>query len=120
MLYLKLLKAVLGESGRLIYEIDASAPAAQQEEIAAPVIQNSQAQNTVNYGQTHAQPQSENIYASASYFNTEYTFDNFVKGKNNEFATAAAQSICNKPGAQYNPLMIYGGVGLGKRILYRL
>lgn len=46
--------------------------------------------------------------------NPEYTFENFVKGKNNEFATAAALSISNRPGAQYNPLMIYGGVGLGK------
>ncbi len=110
----KAIKAVLGDSGRLIYEIDISVPVELPEEIAAPVIQNPQTQNTGNYGQSHAQPQSENIYASASYFNSEYTFDNFVKGKNNEFATAAALSICNRPGAQYNPLMIYGGVGLGK------
>ena len=53
-------------------------------------------------------------YSQKCFLNPEYTFENFVKGKNNEFATAAAISIANKPGAQYNPLMIYGGVGLGK------
>lgn len=53
-------------------------------------------------------------YSISSVLNPEYNFECFVKGKNNEFALAAAQSISNKPGAQYNPLLIYGGVGLGK------
>ena len=47
-------------------------------------------------------------------FNIKYTFDTFVIGRNNEFACNAAVAICENPGKAYNPLFIYGGVGLGK------
>ena len=43
-----------------------------------------------------------------------YTFDNFVVGSSNELAYAACQAIAKFPGTKYNPLFIYGGVGLGK------
>lgn len=42
------------------------------------------------------------------------TFDNFVAGKSNEMARAAAQQVADNPGKGYNPLFVYGGVGLGK------
>src|SRR3989449_4167123 len=44
----------------------------------------------------------------------KYTFDNFVIGASNQFAHAASMAVANQPGDHYNPLFIYGGVGLGK------
>jgi len=44
----------------------------------------------------------------------KYTFDNFVIGASNQFAHAACVAVANQPGDHYNPLFIYGGVGLGK------
>jgi chromosomal replication initiator protein len=46
--------------------------------------------------------------------NEKYNFDSFVVGKSNEFCHASAKAIVSKPGEAYNPLFIYGGVGLGK------
>lgn len=46
--------------------------------------------------------------------NDRYTFDNFVVGSGNELAFAACQSIAANPGSKYNPLFLYGGVGIGK------
>ncbi|MED5540182.1 MAG: chromosomal replication initiator protein DnaA, partial [Pseudomonadota bacterium] len=43
-----------------------------------------------------------------------YTFSNFVEGKSNQLAMAAAQQVAESPGDAYNPLFLYGGVGLGK------
>jgi chromosomal replication initiator protein len=44
----------------------------------------------------------------------KYTFRNFVVGASNQFAHAASEAVANQPGVQYNPLFLYGGVGLGK------
>jgi chromosomal replication initiator protein len=44
----------------------------------------------------------------------KYTFDNFVEGKSNQLARAAATQVAENPGTAYNPLFIYGGTGLGK------
>jgi chromosomal replication initiator protein len=46
--------------------------------------------------------------------NADFTFDSFIVGKSNQLAKAAAQQIGENPGRVYNPLFIYGGVGLGK------
>lgn len=49
-----------------------------------------------------------------SRLNPEFTFENFVEGKSNQLARAAASQVGENPGRAYNPLFIYGGVGLGK------
>lgn len=48
------------------------------------------------------------------YLNSKYTFDSFVVGSCNQFARAACQAVAENPSSAYNPLFIYGGVGLGK------
>lgn len=53
-----------------------------------------------------------NSYSIA--LNSEFTFENFVSGKSNQLALAAAKQVAENPGTSYNPLFIYGAVGLGK------
>lgn len=52
--------------------------------------------------------------AHRNYLNTSFTFANFVEGKSNQLGLAAATQVAENPGGAYNPLFIYGGVGLGK------
>jgi chromosomal replication initiator protein len=57
----------------------------------------------------------EPIFASASgQLNPKFRFDNYVVGSSNQFANAAARAVANAPSRSYNPLFIYGGVGMGK------
>ncbi len=64
-----------------------------------------------------ANPGPKNSSLRHSYrqgLNERYTFDNFIVGGGNELAHAACQAIAEKPGTKYNPLFLYGGVGIGK------
>ncbi len=61
-----------------------------------------------------AKPVSSLTHTYRQGLNERYTFDNFVVGSGNELAYAACQAIAQNPGTKYNPLFIYGGVGIGK------
>ncbi|MBI5657766.1 MAG: chromosomal replication initiator protein DnaA [Geobacter sp.] len=56
----------------------------------------------------------EKVNEFQTFLNPKYTFDKFVCGSGNQFAHAAAHAVANNPATNYNPLFIYGGVGLGK------
>jgi chromosomal replication initiator protein len=59
--------------------------------------------------------QSKLAFESSDHqLNTRYTFDTFVVGKSNEFAHAASRAVAEQPSKAYNPLFLYGGVGMGK------
>jgi chromosomal replication initiator protein len=61
-----------------------------------------------------AMPEVEGGIKHQSFINRNFTFATFVEGKSNQLARAAAMQVAENPGGAYNPLFIYGGVGLGK------
>ncbi|MDX9993900.1 MAG: chromosomal replication initiator protein DnaA [Rhodocyclaceae bacterium] len=81
--------------------------------VASPITGDAQA------SRTHARPAIPVVVETAADYdktrlNPEFTFDTLVTGRSNDLARAAAQQVATNPGASYNPLFIYGGVGLGK------
>ncbi len=99
----KTIQTVLGEHITLTYVIleEAEVIQPQIEEALKPLTQ-------------PAKPIQQKQEFSA-FLNPRYTFDNFIKGENNQLARAAATAISENPGGtSFNPLFLYGGVGLGK------
>jgi chromosomal replication initiator protein len=75
-------------------------------------VQNSRVGMNQNADGGNASAGSVNVHKSN--VNPEYNFENFVEGKSNQYARAAAIQVANNPGKSYNPLFLYGGTGLGK------
>lgn len=73
--------------------------------------------NTPAPSNLHMSPQPPAAPSNKAYthnLNQDFTFDSFVEGKSNELAKAASLQVANNSGKAYNPLLLYGGVGLGK------
>lgn len=70
--------------------------------------------DTVRQKDTHSRTANSLSHGYRHGLNIKYTFDTFIVGGANELAYAACQAIANNPGTKYNPLFLYGGVGIGK------
>ncbi len=116
--YADLLLQTLEKNGvahkELVFKIHgvAAAPIRTEEEmILAPSPTN---QDTKPRLQAQTSTQSGFSHSYRQGLNERYTFENFIVGSGNELAFAACQSIVQVPGKKYNPLFLYGGVGIGK------
>ncbi|HEU5192410.1 MAG TPA: chromosomal replication initiator protein DnaA [Methylomirabilota bacterium] len=86
-------REVIGGNPRVSFDVDRNAPAADG---------------------TDPPPPIEAATSHATGLSARYTFESFVVGNSNQFAQAACQAVADLPSKAYNPLFIYGGVGLGK------
>ena len=74
----------------------------------------SRSKSAVTLQQPPQPPAAPSNQAYSHNLNQDFTFDSFVEGKSNQLAKAAALQVANNAGQAYNPLLLYGGVGLGK------
>lgn len=81
---------------------------------AAPVNTNNHFAPSMKPSRTQQNNDPEPNIPKKTNVRVNYTFENFVEGKSNQLARAAASQVADNPGSAYNPLFIYGGTGLGK------
>ena len=92
-------------------QVNGASKTTSQQNVSEPSIDASKSHTTMGNKKPIPAPAEEE---HKSNINTTYKFDNFVEGKSNQLARAAATQVADNPGGAYNPLFIYGGTGLGK------
>lgn len=104
------------ENASIVYKIASSATPRKAETEEEPVfVSPSPATNHDSPTASYRAPANTGLaHSYRQGINDRYTFDNFIVGSGNELAFAACQSIAVNPGTKYNPLFLYGGVGIGK------
>ncbi len=109
--YAKLIQQVLSELSAVSYRLQINVVGQEKEKVRADARTKSAVKET-QVRQSEVIPQNE--WQADLNLNRKYTFEEFVAGSSNQFAFAAAMAVANNPATTYNPLFIYGGVGLGK------
>lgn len=106
------IKSILAKNGvqpdRIDYTVKIAGKKTITRETTVPAEISTRADELVNTPYQSSSPQDANG------LNTRHTFDNFIVGSSNDMAYAACQAVAANPGTKYNPLFLYGGVGLGK------
>jgi chromosomal replication initiator protein len=88
--------------------------ASHQVKVSFSVNQDLQSKDVSVKSERKIEPERDKPQRPSNNLILKYTFENFVIGASNQFAHAASIAVANQPGEHYNPLFIYGGVGLGK------
>jgi chromosomal replication initiator protein len=109
----------LGREGQLEYSIIVDTGTASQPPIKVNVPTNKSAQNYESrqrdYRQQNTPPHPNKVVSTETFLNQHYSFDSYIEGDCNRLARSAGFAVAQRPGVtSFNPLMIYGGVGLGK------
>jgi chromosomal replication initiator protein len=101
---------------RIEYKIHSGTTNLKKTEEEPMILQQSQSLSPVREQQTmSSRPVTSTLtHTYRLGLNERYTFENFIVGSGNELAYAACQAIAHSPGTKYNPLFVYGGVGIGK------
>ncbi len=100
------------EAGKIEYKIWAVSPPRDQE--SEPVLTQNQVAAHETRAPSRRTPSNSLSHSYRQGLNERYNFENFIVGASNELAFAACQAIAQQPGTKYNPLFLYGGVGIGK------
>ena len=108
--YSKLIQKILSELSAVSYRLQFSVSGQAKDALPKYAEKKEPAISAFN---AYEKPVANN-HATEMNLNRKYSFEEFVSGSSNQFAYAAAMAVANNPATTYNPLFIYGGVGLGK------
>lgn len=112
------IRSILEKNGvtpeRVIYTVKTTGKKTVTRETTAAPVQSAQVDELLAPADRHTMSLRNQPATDSSGLNPRYTFNNFIVGSSNDLAYTACQAVASNPGTKYNPLFLYGGVGLGK------